>query len=143
MKFSPPRSTESAHRARGFTLAEVLAAMLVMAIVIPIALQGMAVASRAGLAGTRKAAAMRVAERVLNEELITGRLTQSSASGSVSEGDTTYRWTLESSSWSQDTMTQATVRVTFTVQGTDYQVSASTLFDPNAASSATGSSTTP
>jgi type II secretory pathway pseudopilin PulG len=128
MRFFPPRPTDAARGA--FTLAEVLAAMLVMAIVIPVALQGLGVASRAGLAGTRKAAAMRVAERVLNEQFVTGQLSQSSTGGSTTEGDTTYQWTLESANWPQDAMTQVTVQVTFTVQGHDYAVSASTLFDP-------------
>ena len=84
MKSSPTLRTKISRRA--FTLVEVLAAMLVMAIVIPVAMQGMSIASRAGILGTRKAAAMRVAERVLNEQFITGQLTQSTASGSVSEG---------------------------------------------------------
>ena len=141
MKSCPPRSTDA--RRRGFTLAEVLAAMLVMAIVIPIALQGMSIASRAGLLGTRKAAAMRVAERVLNEQFVTGQLTQSQGSGSVADGDTTYRWTLESATWPQDAMTQVTVHVTFTVQGADYEVSASTLFDPATLGITTTTSTAP
>ena len=124
MKFFPSRPS------RAFTLAEVLAALLVMAIVIPVALQGMGVASRAGVLGSRKAAAMRVAERVLNEQFVTGQLNQSQASGSTAEGDTTYQWTLESGTWAEDAMTQITVHVTFTVQGGIYEVSASTLFDP-------------
>lgn len=127
MRFSP---SSPAKARRAFTLAEVLAAMLVMAIVIPVVLQGLSVASRAGTLGTRKAAAMRVAERVLNEQFVTGQLTQAQGGGTVAEGDTTYRWTLESGTWPQDAMTQVTVHVTFTVQGTDYEVSAGTLYDP-------------
>ena len=104
--------------------------MLVMAIIVPVAMQGMSIASRAGLVSQRKAAAMRVAERVLNESFVTGQLTQNAASGSTTEGDTTYPWTIQAAAWPQDTMTQVTVQVTFTVQGQDYQVSVSTLFDP-------------
>src|SRR5476649_1746550 len=116
MKSFPTSRTDR----RAFTLAEVLAALLVMAIVIPVAMQGMSIASRAGIAGVRKATAMRVAERVLNEQFVTGQLTQNTGSGSVIEGDTTYPWTLDSVTWPQDAMTQITVTVTFTVQGTDY-----------------------
>src|SRR5216684_819976 len=58
------------HRA-AFTLAEVLAALLFMAIVIPVALEGMHVASRAGSVAVRKREAARVAERILNESLVT------------------------------------------------------------------------
>ena len=128
MKFSlTPLRTD---RLRAFTLAEVLAAMLVMAIVIPVAMQGMSIASRAGIAGQRKAAAMRVAERVLNEQFVTGQLIQNSNSGTVTEGDVTFPWALQSGTWPTDAMTQVTVTVTFTVQGANYNVTATTLFDP-------------
>src|SRR5271166_198975 len=79
-------ATLSQRAQRAFTLAEVLAAMLVMAIVIPVAMQGMSIASRAGIAGQRKAAAMRIAERVLNEQYVTGQLSQTTGSGTVVEG---------------------------------------------------------
>ena len=55
--------------ASGFTLAEVLAALVFMAIVIPVALSGLSVASRAGEVSVRKAEAALVAERVLNENV--------------------------------------------------------------------------
>lgn len=139
MRFSPSLPAE--HLRRAFTLAEVLAALLLMAIVIPVVMQGMGVASRAGLAGTRKAAAMRIAERVLNEQFVTGGASAGSASGTTTEGDTIYRWTIDSGSWpSLATMTEVTARVTFTVQGRDYEVSASTLFPPVTAPAATTAS---
>lgn len=116
--------------ARAFTLVEVLAALLMMAIIIPVAMQGMSVASRAGLLGQRKAAAMRIADRVLNELIVEGQTAQNSSSGTVAEGDTNYPWTMRSENWSEDQMTQLTVTVTFTVQGNDYDVSASTLIVP-------------
>ncbi len=139
MKFSPSPRTD---RCRAFTLVEVLAALLVMAIVIPVAMQGMSIASRAGIAGQRKAAAMRIAERVLNEEFVTGQLLQSSSSGTITEGETAYPWTLQSDAWPTDAMTQVTVTVTFTVQGNDYHVSASTLFDPATIGATTTTTTT-
>lgn len=103
-----------------------------MAIIVPVAMQGMSIASRAGMMGQRKAAAMRIAERVLNELIVTGQTAQTTNSGTVAEGNTTYPWTLESEAWSEDPMLQLTVRVTFTVQGGEYSVSASTLIDPAA-----------
>jgi prepilin-type N-terminal cleavage/methylation domain-containing protein len=138
MNFSPSLPTDAPRGGRGgFTLAEVLAALLLMAIVVPVTLGGMSIASRAGILGQRKAAAMRVAERVLDETIATNQLTQSSANGSQTDGDTNYPWTMETVPWTEDTMTQMTVHVTFTVQGRDYQISASTLFDPNANSTTT------
>lgn len=136
--------TLSTNRARrGFTLAEVLAALLVMAIVIPVAMQGMGVASRAALAAQRKGTAMRVAERVLNELSVTGGLNQSQTSGSTADGDTVYPWTMQTETWSQDAMTQVTVTVTYTVQGRDYTTNAVTLFDPLTPGNTTGSTALP
>lgn len=137
MKFAPPPRTEPTRRSRrAFTLIEVLAALLLMAIVIPVAMQGMSIASRAGLLGQRKAAAMRVAERMINELIVTGEMNQSSSSGTVVDGDASYPWTMQSEPWTEDTMTQVTVKVTFSIQGNSYDVSASTLFDPTAAAAA-------
>jgi prepilin-type N-terminal cleavage/methylation domain-containing protein len=113
---------------RAFTLIEVLAALLMMAIVIPVAMEGMSVASRVGVLGQRKAAAMRVAERLLNELVIENQQQQqSSASGTTADGDTSYPWTMRSEAWSEDAMLQLTVTVNFIVRGNTYDVSVSTL----------------
>lgn len=119
-------------RPRAFTLAEVLAALLFMAILIPVAMQGVSVASRAGILGQRKAAAMRIAERVLDEQIATGQVAQATPYGSIVEGDTTYPWTMTTESWTEDAMSVLTVRVSFEVQGTTFDVAASTLYDPAA-----------
>lgn len=101
-----------------------------MAIIVPVAMQGMGIASRAGMMGQRKATAMRVAERVLTELIVTGQTSQSSNSGTAVEANAAYPWTLETETWSEDAMLLLTVRVTFTVQGNEYNVSTSTLIDP-------------
>ena len=119
---------------RGFTMAEVLAALLLMAIIVPVALQGVQIASRAGILGQRKAAAMRVAERVLNELIATDGLTQSTGSGTAAEGDQTYAWTMQTETWPEDAMNVVTVRVVFNVQGNDYNVSLSSIYDPTTVS---------
>lgn len=131
----PAPPSFSRRNRRGFTLAEVLAALVLMAIVIPVALEGMSVVSRAAVLGQRKVAAMRVAERVLNEQMLLlsqGQVVENSASGVESEGGTDYPWTLQTKTWEQDAMTQLTVRVTFTVRGAQFEMKASTLFDPAA-----------
>lgn len=114
-------------RRRGLTLVEVLASLLMMAIVIPVAMEGMSIASRAGLLAQRKATAMRVAERVLNELLIEGQILQNSSSGTAVDGDTSYPWTMRIENWSEDAMQQLTVAVTFVVQGNPYEVAVTTL----------------
>jgi prepilin-type N-terminal cleavage/methylation domain-containing protein len=124
---------------KAFTLAEVLAAMVLMGIVIPVAMHGIAVISRVGVAAQRKEQAMRIAKRVLNEEALMGALQESSSSGVIEESGISYPYVLSTETWSEDPMTLVTVTVTFTVQDTDYDVSVSSLFD----TSTTGSATSP
>src|ERR1051325_1098415 len=113
----------------GFTLAEVLAALAFMAIVIPVAVQGLRLASLAGQVGLRKAVAGRIAERVLNELSVTGQLQRSGTSGVTQEGALEYRWTVRAEPWPEDAMRLVTVQVTFPVQGQDFDVRVSTLMD--------------
>jgi type II secretory pathway pseudopilin PulG len=112
-----------------FTLAEVLAALAFMAIVIPVAVEGLRIANLAGQVSQRKAVAMRVAERVLNEMAVTGQMRSSAQNGSLQEGFQEYAWSMRSEPWPEDAMRLVTVQVAFTVQGQDYDVHLSTLID--------------
>ena len=127
MKFAP--SSHNVKRARAaFTLAEVLAALLFMAIVIPVALEGLRIASLAGQVGERKAVAARVADRVLSELAVTGTLPGGGDNGSIIEGPHEYRWSVESATWPEDSTLQLkTVKVMYQVQGREYEVTLSTL----------------
>jgi prepilin-type N-terminal cleavage/methylation domain-containing protein len=128
-------------RTRAFTLVEVLVALMVIAILVPIVMQGLSVASRAGIHGQRKAAAMRVADRILNELIVTNVAQQAGTTGVTADGDVSYPWSLTAENWTEDAMTLLTVQVTFTVQGENYTVSASTLYDPTAGSTGTTAGT--
>jgi type II secretory pathway pseudopilin PulG len=129
-----PRSHSRRHPVVGaFTLAEVLAALLLMAILVPVTLHGVTVASRAGMLGQRKAVAMRIAERVLDEQVVSGLIGTATPYGTVIEGNIAYPWTIKSDPWTGDTastMNLVTVRVEFNVQGNTFDVAASTLYDP-------------
>jgi type II secretory pathway pseudopilin PulG len=113
----------------GFTLAEVLAALVFMAIVIPVAVQGLRVANLAGQVGERKAVAIRIAERALNELVVTRQWQTSAQNGSTQEGPVPYRWVMRLEPWNQGALRLLTVQVTFPVQGQDYDVRLSTLVD--------------
>jgi type II secretory pathway pseudopilin PulG len=128
----------------GFTLAEVLAALLFMAILIPVTMHGVSVASRAGILGQRKATAMRIAERVLDEQILSGQMATATPYGSIVEGDINYAWTMKSDPWPEDItimMNVVTVRVEFDVQGTTFDVAVSTLYDPTVTTTTTSAST--
>jgi prepilin-type N-terminal cleavage/methylation domain-containing protein len=131
------RQVEAARSVRhGFTLAEVMVAVVLLAVIIPVALQAMGTASRAAELGQRKAAAARVAERVLDEQLTIvapGQAIPDSANGIETDGDASYPWTMQTKTWAQDNMTQMTVKIKFTLQGATHEMEASTLYDPMAA----------
>ena len=115
---------------RAFTLAEVLAAMMFMAIVIPVAMQGLRIASLAGEVGQRKIVAARIGNKTLNELKVTGQLQNTSQSGVVKEGGMQYNWSVRSQAWTEDMttpMTQVTMTVTYAAQGKNYDVRLSTL----------------
>jgi hypothetical protein len=113
-------------RCHAFTLAEVLAAMLFLAIVIPAAVEALHVSSLAGEVAVRKGAAARIADRILNESLVTTNWS-SVQNGKISEGALDYDWTLTSQAWPQDAMQMLTVEVKYPAQGKDYSVKLSTL----------------
>lgn len=114
----------------GFTLAEVLAALLFMAIVIPVAVQGLQIASRAGSVSERKVQAARMAESKLNELIVTRQWSSSASRGTIQEGLQSYAWRLETQPWAEDgAMRLVTVWVSVPVQGQEYEVPVSTLVD--------------
>jgi hypothetical protein len=116
-----------------FTLAEVLASLVFLAILIPVALEGLNIASRAGEVAARKSEAALVAESILNETVVTTNWNQSVQSGTVKQGLREFRWTIRNEPWNQDpaatTMRQLTAEVSYSVQGIPQSVRLSTLVD--------------
>jgi hypothetical protein len=110
-----------------------LAALLFMAIVIPAALEGLHIASLAGAVAARKGEAARIAQRVLAESLVTTNWNQSGQTGTLTEGQRQFRWTLRSDPWTQDpnqsVILRLSVEVFYTAQNRDYSVRLSTLVD--------------
>ncbi len=145
MKFT---TAQANNKRGGFTLAEVMAALLFLAIVIPTAVEVVHVASLAGEVATRKAAAMRVADRVLNESLVTTNWVNGIQSGTAGEGLQQYDWTVSSQAWPVDAMQVVTAEVKYAAQGKQYSVKMSTLAalpgqgQSTATSSSSSSSTT-
>lgn len=115
-------------RKLGFTLVEALAAMGFLAIVIPVAVRALQVASLAGQLALRKTEAARVADRVLGEMVATGQWNQSQQ-GTVREGDREYRWRVQSQAWQDATLKLVTVEVTYLVQNQNFDLRLGTLVD--------------
>ncbi len=121
------------NRRSAFTLAEVLAALVFLAILIPVALGGLSIASSVGEVATRKGEAALVAERVLNESIITTNWNRSVQTGTVRQGPREFPWTLRNDPWNQDpnqsTMRLVSVEVKYFVQGRERAFTLTTLAD--------------
>ena len=113
----------------GFTFAETLAAMLFMAIVVPVMVQGMTVASRAGIVAERQREAVELADRLLTELVLTGDWRDSESEGDFGEDWPGYRWVLSDGEWEEDTMLVVSVEVFFQVRGREHSLELTTLVD--------------
>jgi hypothetical protein len=120
-----------------------MAAMLFLAIVVPVAVEALHVTSLAGEVAARKGSAARIADRVLNESLVMTNWSNGQQNGVISEGPLDFNWTLVSETWppsslqstvispiqnlSQGSLVLLTAKVDFQAQGKDFSVSLSTL----------------
>ena len=128
MKLTAVNKSSRGGPCAAFTLVETLVALTFLAIIIPVAVQALHVASLAGQVAARKSEASRVADKVLNQSLIMTNWNSGSQSGTITEGADDFKWTLSSSAWPQGAgMQLLTAVVTFSGQGRDFSVSLSTL----------------
>jgi type II secretory pathway pseudopilin PulG len=127
MKLATAINNRGRHDSSAFTLAEVLAALMFMAIVIPVAIEVLHMSSLAGEVAARKGEAARVADRILSEDLVTTNWNGGAQNGTVTEGSDSFSWTLTTQTWPQDQMELLTAEVTFQAQGRNVSVKMSTL----------------
>ncbi len=117
----------TASRRAGFTLVETLVALLFLAIVIPVTIEGLQLASYAGQVGQRKAIAARLGESLMNDLVATGAWETALGSGTWQEDHLEFHWVAEVGSWPEGSERLLTIRVTFAVQGREQEVRLSTL----------------
>ena len=114
---------------RAFTVAEVLAAMMFVAILVPVIMQAMTLSSRAGTLAERGRHAAELAQLKMDEIVLTNAWQDADASGDFGDDWTGYSWTLSDEAWGEDTMRQLTVDVTYSVQGAEYHAAIATLVE--------------
>lgn len=110
----------------GFTLIEVLATLLLVGIVLPIAMEAIATASAAASIARSQAQAAALAETKLNELIISGEFASGGGSGDFSPDWPDYHWT--SQAIERDTgVTEVQVVVSWPWRGDERSVMLSTL----------------
>jgi general secretion pathway protein I len=122
-----PAPVTRPRRGRAFTLVEVMAALMVMAIVLPAVMEGVSLA--AGLAGTarQRREATALAQRKLGDLTVQGSLNVGVDSGDFGSDSPAYRWESTINDWEEPDMLQVQVAVLWESRGMTRQVVLSTL----------------
>ena len=115
------------NRSGGFTFAELLVTVVLIGIIMPVAMQTIALCTRlAGLSRKETEAACLARTRLT--ELTTSDEWQSSGkAGDFGSDWPGYRWTAEVSNWTDSVVSQVDVTVHWQSQGLDRSVTLSTL----------------
>jgi general secretion pathway protein I len=119
-------------RRRGFTLIEVLATMLLIAIVLPAAMQGISLAARTASNARRRSEAAMLAHEKIDELIATVQWNGGILSGDFSAmGWPDYKWQASTNGWTQDTtglnLQELDVQVTWTANGDPHSIQVSSL----------------
>ena len=136
--FRRPRRSS---RRRGLTLVEVLATIVMMAIVLPAAMQGISLCMATSVAARQRSEAAALAESKLAELIATGDWQFGGQSGDFGEAWPDYHWTAAAADWASDpTMKQLDVSVTWTSRREEKEIVLTTLIYNSEQASQTGSS---
>ena len=114
-------------RRSGFTMAEVLAAMLFLSILIPVVVEGLSLAGRGGTTASREAMALQLADNQLTELVADGSWVGGNPEGDFGDDWPGYQWSLDQGPSAVSDLVELTLHVDYAVQGRTQRVSLSTL----------------
>jgi len=139
-----PRTTRRPKSRRGFTLVEVLAALILLAIVLPAAMRGATLASAAASKALKRTTAAGLASSRLQEILATGQYESGGLSGDFADYGPQYqmyRWEAQLANWQQNgfntqdlqsqSLQQLDLRVSWRGRDGDQSLTLSTLVYSN------------
>ena len=122
-----PHKTTRRRRRRGFTFAELLATMVLIGIIMPVAMRTIALCTRMGGLSRKETEAACLARTKLTE-LTTSEDWQSSArAGDFGSDWLGYRWAADVTNWTDSIVSQVDVTVLWQSQGQERSVKLSTL----------------
>ncbi len=113
---------------RGFTLVEILATFVLIALILPVVMEGLSLSMKLGVKSKRQVEAGTLAEIKLAELVLSGEYDNGEQSGEF-DGESGYMWSLEVADWEKEgSMQQLTMTVDWAdALGTDHSVELSTL----------------
>jgi prepilin-type N-terminal cleavage/methylation domain-containing protein len=98
---------------KAFTLVEVLATVLLISIVVPVAMKGITLSTRLASHSKRQIEAVYLAKSKLAELIASGDWKNSSKSGNFDSDWLDYEWQLESNEWEVESVYQLDLRVSW------------------------------
>ena len=115
------------HGRAAFTLVEVVATLTLAAVILPVAMRGISLATAAAGQARRQMEAASLAEAKLAELRASGQWQGADRTGDCGPDWPDYRWTAEVSEWEGTSLHQVAVRVEWTARGTLRAVTLTTL----------------
>ena len=112
---------------RGFTLIEVLASLVLVALIIPVAMKGISIATILASESKSRLEALELAQIRLSEILLDMDWQNSTMSGTFEDEYARYRWQMNAEDWTETGIKQVEVKVLWESRGYEREVSLTTL----------------
>lgn len=121
------RTVEGHNRFRGFTFIELLATIVLLGIIMPVAMQSIGLCTRLGGQSRKQIEAASLAQMKLTELTCTGDWQSGEKSGDFGEDWPGYRWNAMVSSWTDSVASQLELTVTWESQDQERSVTLTTI----------------
>ena len=125
-RMHPSRAARRRH-AGGFTFAELLATVVLIGIIMPVAMQTISLCTRLAGQSRKELEGACLARTKLTELVTSGDWQSAGRAGDFGSDWLGYRWTADVSNWTDSVVSQIDVTVSWQSQGRDRSVTLSTL----------------
>jgi prepilin-type N-terminal cleavage/methylation domain-containing protein len=118
------------HRLRGFTFIELLATVVLIAIIMPVAMKSIGLCTRLGGLSRRQIEAASLAKTKMTDLIVTGDWQNGNQHGSFGDDWPGYEWKATLTNWTDSTVRQLDLTVFWESMGMQQTVMLSTLVYP-------------
>jgi prepilin-type N-terminal cleavage/methylation domain-containing protein len=116
---------------RGFTFVELLATVVLIAAILPVAMRGIGLCTRLSGQSRRQLEAASLARAKITEFVVSGGYLDGDQQGPFEDPWTGYQWQAQVNAWDDTTLQQIDVTVTWTAQNNEQRsVTLTTLAPP-------------
>jgi type II secretion system protein I len=121
------RGGRHGHRGGGFTLMEVLAAIMILTIVVPSLMKAYTICGQIAALSRQRAEALSIAQSNLDEIVATNEWMNGAPSGEEKPGPTPYTWETSLSEWEETNLQLLTITVHWQSAGQQQEVKLETV----------------